>query len=67
MRGLYLALITLMLAGAITVVLASLNFPNGGHGFSGYNGALLHIPPIRRPGIATDRPGVLPLLGGRRR
>ena len=50
MRGLYLALITLMLAGAITVVLASLNFPNGGHGFSGYNGALLHIPPIRRPG-----------------
>src|SRR6185437_2114681 len=57
MRGLYLALITLMLAGAITVVLASLNFPNGGHGFSGYNGALLHIPPIRRPGIATTDPG----------
>jgi branched-chain amino acid transport system permease protein len=56
MRGLYLALITLMLAGAITVVLASLNFPNGGHGFSGYNGALLHIPPIRRPGIATTDP-----------
>jgi branched-chain amino acid transport system permease protein len=53
MRGLYLALITLMLAGAITVVLASLNFPNGGHGFSGYNGALVHIPPLRRPGIAT--------------
>ena len=56
MRGLYLALITLMLAGAITVVLASLNFPNGGHGFSGYNGALLHIPPIRRPGIAQTDP-----------
>jgi branched-chain amino acid transport system permease protein len=56
MRGLNLALITLMLAGAITVVLASLNFPNGGHGFSGYNGALLHIPPIRRPGIATTDP-----------
>jgi branched-chain amino acid transport system permease protein len=56
MRGLYLALITLMLAGAITVVLASLNFPNGGHGFSGYNGALVHIPPIRRPGIATTDP-----------
>jgi branched-chain amino acid transport system permease protein len=56
MRGLYLALITLMLAGAITVVLASLNFPNGGHGFSGYNGAELHIPPIRRPGIATTDP-----------
>src|SRR5450432_1360722 len=41
MRGLYLALITLMLAGAITVVLATLNFPNGGNGFSGYNGALV--------------------------
>jgi branched-chain amino acid transport system permease protein len=56
MRGLYLALITLMLAGAITVVLSSLNFPNGGHGFSGYNGAQVHIPPIRRPGIATSDP-----------
>jgi branched-chain amino acid transport system permease protein len=57
MRGLYLALITLMLAGAITVVLATLNFPNGGHSFSGYNGALVHIPAIRRPGIATSDPG----------
>ncbi|HWE09868.1 MAG TPA: branched-chain amino acid ABC transporter permease [Solirubrobacteraceae bacterium] len=56
MRGLYLALITLMLAGAITVVLSSLNFPNGGHGFSGYNGSQVHIPPIRRPGIATTDP-----------
>ena len=46
MSGLYLALITLMLAGAITVVLATINFPNGG---------LLHLPAIRRPGIAqTD-------------
>jgi branched-chain amino acid transport system permease protein len=54
LRGLYLALITLMLAGAITVALATLNFPNGGHGFSGYNGALIHIPAIRRPGIATS-------------
>jgi branched-chain amino acid transport system permease protein len=56
MRGLYLALITLMLAGAITVVLASINFPNGGHGFSGYNGSLVHIPPIRRPAIAQTDP-----------
>jgi branched-chain amino acid transport system permease protein len=52
MRGLYFALITLMLAGAITVVLATVNFPNGGSGFLGYNGNNLHIPPIRRPGIA---------------
>jgi branched-chain amino acid transport system permease protein len=57
MRGLYLALITLMLAGAITVVLATLNFPNGGHGFSGYNGGLLHLPAIRRPSLATSDVG----------
>jgi branched-chain amino acid transport system permease protein len=56
LRGLYLALITLMFAGAITVVLATLNFPNGGHGFTGYNGALVHIPPIRRPSIASSDP-----------
>lgn len=56
LRGLYLALITLMLAGAVTVVLATLNFPNGGHGFTGYNGNQTHIPPIRRPSIATSDP-----------
>ncbi len=54
MSGLYLALITLMLAGAISVVLATTNFPNGGHGFLGYNGSAVHIPPIRRPSIATS-------------
>jgi branched-chain amino acid transport system permease protein len=57
MRGLYLALITLMLAGAITVILATVNFPNGGGGFSGYNGNSVHIPPIRRPSIAGTDPG----------
>ena len=56
MRGLYLALITLMFAGAITVVLATINFPNGGGGFTGYNGSSLHIPPIRRPSIAGSDP-----------
>ncbi|HTP21502.1 MAG TPA: branched-chain amino acid ABC transporter permease [Solirubrobacteraceae bacterium] len=56
MSGLYLALITLMLAGAITIVLDNINFPNGGHGFTGYNGASVHIPPIRRPSIATTDP-----------
>ncbi len=56
LSGLYLALITLMLAGAITVVLASTNFPNGGHGFTGYNASTVHIPPIRRPSIATTDP-----------
>ncbi len=54
LSGLYLALITLMLAGAITVVLATTNFPNGGHGFLGYNGSTVHIPPIRRPSIAVN-------------
>ena len=34
LSGLYLALITLMLAGAITVVLRATNFPNGGQGSS---------------------------------
>ncbi|HWM97194.1 MAG TPA: branched-chain amino acid ABC transporter permease, partial [Streptosporangiaceae bacterium] len=56
LRGLYLALITLMLAGGLTVVLATVNFPNGGRGFLGYNGGLLHIPPIRRPGFAASDP-----------
>jgi branched-chain amino acid transport system permease protein len=56
LRGLYLALITLMLAGAITVVLTTTNFPNGGHGFLGYDASQVHIPPIRRPSIATTDP-----------
>ena len=56
LRGLYLALITLMMAGAITVVLATINFPNGGGGFTGYNGTTVHIPPIRRPSIAGTDP-----------
>jgi branched-chain amino acid transport system permease protein len=56
MSGLYLALITLMLAGAITVVLQNINFPNGGHGFTGYDASSVHIPPIRRPSIATSDP-----------
>jgi branched-chain amino acid transport system permease protein len=56
MRGLYLALITLMMAGGITVVLATTNFPNGGHGFLGYNGSTVHIPAIRRPSIAANDP-----------
>ena len=56
LSGLYLALITLMLAGAITVVLTTINFPNGGGGFTGYDGATVHIPPIRRPSIGTTEP-----------
>src|ERR1700704_6846547 len=36
LSGLYLALITLMAAGAVNVVLTTINFPNGGHGFTGH-------------------------------
>ena len=51
--GLHLALITLMFAGAITLVVSILHFPNGGGGFRGVVqfGA---GPNIRRPGIATS-------------
>ena len=58
LSGLYLALITLMLAGAITVVLATTNFPNGGHGFLGYNGGGAPHPgdpPARRSRPRTRR------------
>jgi branched-chain amino acid transport system permease protein len=50
--GLYLALITLMLAGAITVVLAATDFPNGGGGFLGHTEATTGALNIRRPSIA---------------
>jgi branched-chain amino acid transport system permease protein len=52
--GLYLALVTLMLAGAITVVLTVTNFPNGGKGFLGYDEN--YPGTIRRPSIASSDP-----------
>jgi branched-chain amino acid transport system permease protein len=54
--GLYLALITLMLAGAITVVLSSTNFPNGGGGFLGYTSSSFGSNGIRRPADAGADP-----------
>ena len=39
LSGLYLALITLMAAGAITVLLQIAQFPNGGGGFFGNSAA----------------------------
>jgi branched-chain amino acid transport system permease protein len=55
LSGLYLALITLMLAGAITVVLASTDFPNGAGGFLGHSESDFGNPGVRRPSIAiTD-------------
>ena len=56
LSGLYLALITLMFAGATTVVLAVTDFPNGGGGFTGRSvtGVLTtETPPVRRPSWAT--------------
>jgi branched-chain amino acid transport system permease protein len=53
LSGLYLALITLMLAGAITIVLTATNFPNGGGGFKGYTDTLQGSTSVRRPSIAT--------------
>ncbi|HEY1291627.1 MAG TPA: branched-chain amino acid ABC transporter permease [Chloroflexota bacterium] len=37
LSGLYLALITLMAAAAITQIIQAVNFPNGGPGFLGYS------------------------------
>jgi branched-chain amino acid transport system permease protein len=56
LSGLYLALITLMFAGATTVVLSVTDFPNGGGGFKGRSvtGALTtSTPPVRRPSWAN--------------
>jgi branched-chain amino acid transport system permease protein len=57
LSGLYLALITLMLAGAITVVLTATNFPNGGHGFLGHTESATGSTALRRPAIAESDPG----------
>jgi branched-chain amino acid transport system permease protein len=55
LSGLYLALITLMFAGAATVILAVIDFPNGGGGFTGRTNSpdLSGLPPVRRPDIAV--------------
>ena len=56
LSGLYLALITLMLAGTITVVLTATNFPNGGSGFLGYTDTDQGGTAMRRPSIAETDP-----------
>jgi branched-chain amino acid transport system permease protein len=52
MRGLYLALVTLMIAGGFQVVITAIDFPDGGAGFIGkiYNGPRQYMD---RPGLAT--------------
>jgi branched-chain amino acid transport system permease protein len=55
LSGLYLALITLMFAGATTVALSVWDFPNGGGGFTGRtsNVDLSGTAPVRRPSMAV--------------
>src|SRR4029077_7128217 len=53
--GLYLALVTLMLAAGMEIVLSTIKFPNGGSGFKGVVASLSDIKPTRRPSFAqTD-------------
>lgn len=54
--GLYLALVTLMLAAAIETMLGVLKFPNGGSGFSGVVQSLSDLRPLRRPSFAESDP-----------
>ena len=58
LSGLFLALITLMGAGAITLVLRTLEFPNGGGGFSGHRDSDLGgVVPMVRPSWGTSEVG----------
>ena len=52
LSGLYLALITLMAAGAVTVVLTTIDFPNGGGGFTGRTSSRRPLRPPARAGPA---------------
>ncbi len=50
--GLYLALVTLMLAAGMEIVLGEIKFPNGGSGFKGLVTSISGIKPTRRPSFA---------------
>jgi branched-chain amino acid transport system permease protein len=54
LSGLYLALITLMAAAAITLVLQATQFPNGGSGFLGYSISTTGTASLRRPAFAAS-------------
>jgi branched-chain amino acid transport system permease protein len=57
LSGLYLALITLMAAAAITQVLAATNFPNGGEGFLGHSSANVGNAVLARPELMASDAG----------
>ena len=52
MRGLYLALVTLMAAGGLEILFATFQFPNGGDGFWGVKTG--SSDPFRRPFLAQS-------------
>jgi branched-chain amino acid transport system permease protein len=52
LRGLYLALVTLMAAGGLEFLFATFQFPNGGDGFWGVK--LGSLEPFREPMLATS-------------
>ena len=67
LSGLYLALITLMAAGALTILLRTAQFPNGGGGFFGNSSAggassLLPRPSIAKSDVAYYRYCVIAAL-----
>ena len=55
LSGVHLALITLMGAGAIDVILHTIDFPNGGGGFSGHQGIIdpESLKSVQRPSWGT--------------
>jgi branched-chain amino acid transport system permease protein len=57
MRGLYLALITLMVAGGLEIIFSAHQFPNGGQGFWGVGTSFAAV--MRRPVIATTDEALL--------
>jgi branched-chain amino acid transport system permease protein len=57
LSGLYLALITLMAAGALTIWFQNVQFPNGGGGFSGNSAAGGAASFLPRPAIARSDAG----------
>lgn len=55
MRGLYLALVTLMIAGAFAIIVNVIQFPNGGGGWSGF--AVKPAGYMPRPAVASSDVG----------
>ena len=59
LRGLYYALVSLMVAGAVQVFLVAKGFPNGGDGFLGVTNGLQAQKVLSRPSYALSGAGYL--------